>query len=293
MAATRSKGLGKGLNALMGQETAPAIDSKAILDLDIHTLNPNLEQPRKHFDEKALEELASSIREHGVIQPLIVTRSGGSYQIVAGERRWRAAHLAGLKTVPVIVRELSDSEVLQQALIENIQRQDLNPIETAEALERLMQEHDMTQEALSTTVGMSRPALANSLRLLRLSDRLKDLVRRGDLSQGHARALLALPSDEAMEDCAEHIMARDLSVRDVEKLVRKLLREPKVTKVAPPVDEARELAIVQVEERLARALGTKVQLQDKRNRGRIVIEYYSLEDLDRIIETVEQTPGRQ
>ncbi|MDI9499104.1 MAG: ParB/RepB/Spo0J family partition protein [Bacillota bacterium] len=289
--AGKAKGLGRGLGALLGSEVVPAADTRAVIEISIHDISPNRDQPRKNFDEKKLEELASSIRENGVIQPLIVTHQDGGYRIVAGERRWRAARLAGLDTVPVIVRELSDAEILQQALIENIQRQDLNPIETAEALERLQAQYQMTQEKLSTSVGMSRPALANTLRLLQLGEKLQNHVRDGVLSQGHARALLALPDEEARERCADYIIEKELSVRNTEKLVRRLLKEPQ-TRPAAADDSAvqqRRLEIARVEERLARALGTRVNLSDRGGRGRIVVEYYSLEDLDRILEIVEQT----
>lgn len=289
--ATKAKGLGKGLGALLGTDVVPAAETRSVIELSIHEISPNRDQPRKHFDEMKLEELASSIRENGIIQPLIVTRQDSGYRIVAGERRWRAARLAGLDTVPVIVRELSDAEVLQQALIENIQRQDLNPIETAEALERLQAQYQMTQEKLSTSVGMSRPALANTLRLLQLGEKLQNHVRDGVLSQGHARALLALPEEEARERCADYIIEKELSVRNTEKLVRRLLKEPQTAPAAADdsVRQQRLLEIARVEERLTRALGTRVNLSDRGGRGRIIVEYYSLDDLDRILEIVEQS----
>ncbi len=289
--AGKAKGLGKGLGALLGSEVVPAADTRTVIEMSIHDISPNRDQPRKNFDEKKLAELASSIRENGIIQPLIVTHQDGGYRIVAGERRWRAARMAGLDTVPVIVRELSDAEVLQQALIENIQRQDLNPIETAEALERLQAHYQMTQERLSTSVGMSRPALANTLRLLQLGEKLQNHVRDGILSQGHARALLALPDEETRERCADYIIEKELSVRNTEKLIRRLLKEPKARPAAADdsVLQQRRLEIARVEERLAQALGTRVNLTDRGGRGRIVVEYYSLEDLDRILEIVEQS----
>ncbi|NJP41345.1 ParB/RepB/Spo0J family partition protein, partial [Oscillospiraceae bacterium HV4-5-C5C] len=202
-AATKGKGLGRGLGALMGEQTISALDSHAIHELDINDVSPNQSQPRKDFNPERLQELADSIKENGVIQPIIVTQQHGTYLIVAGERRWRAARLAGLKKIPAIVRELSNAQILQQALIENLQRQDLNPIETAEALKKLADDYHMTQEKLSTTVGMSRPALANTLRLLNLPPKIRQMLVEELLTQGHARALLALPDWEQQEKYAD------------------------------------------------------------------------------------------
>lgn len=293
MAAVKNKGLGKGLGALLGNETIPNNAGRTILDLNIQDVSPNENQPRKHFDKEKLKELADSILENGVIQPIIVTRVANSYQIVAGERRWRAARLANVKTIPAIVKELSDLEILQQALIENVQRQDLNAIETGEALSRLMSEHQMTQERLSTTVGMSRSAVANTLRLLNLSSKLKKLVISEELSQGHARALLALPEKAKQDEVADLIVAKGLSVRDTERLVKKLLEVPldKTSVKESSVDEAYQLSIKSVEEELTRSLGTKVSLKDNKKKGQIVIEYYSLDDLDRIMDVMRQKEG--
>lgn len=288
MAVSKQKGLGKGLGALLGSETIPDNEGRTILDLSIQDISPNEHQPRKYFDKESLKELANSIKENGVIQPIIVTKTGQTYQIVAGERRWRAARLAGLTVVPAIVKELSNLEILQQALIENVQRQDLNPIETAEALDRLMTEHDMTQEKLSLTVGMSRSALANMLRLLNLSPKVKKFVVSGQLSQGHARAILALGDKKAQDGAADLVVDKDLSVRETEKLVKRLLTEDKVVeKKADTDDEAYQLSIKSLEEKLTRGLGTKVSLKDKQKKGEIVIEYYSLDDLDRILDLLK------
>lgn len=293
MTAAKNKGLGRGLGALLGNEAIPDNESRTILDLSIHDVAPNDNQPRKYFDKDRLQGLSNSIQDNGVIQPIIVTKEQSGYQIVAGERRWRAAKLAGLKTIPAIVKELSNVEILQQALIENVQRQDLNPIETAEALSRLMSEHNMTQEKLSTTVGMSRSNVANTLRLLNLSSKVKKMIIADQLSQGHARSLLALPDKATQEAMADKIVELDLSVRDTEKLVKKLL-EPKVELSSPeqvPVDEAYQLSIKTVEDELTRVLGTKVSLKDKKKKGQIVIEYYSLDDLERIMELMRQKEG--
>lgn len=293
MTAAKNKGLGRGLGALLGNEAIPDNESRTILDLSIHDVAPNDNQPRKYFDKDRLQGLSNSIQDNGIIQPIIVTKEQSGYQIVAGERRWRAAKLAGLKTIPAIVKELSNVEILQQALIENVQRQDLNPIETAEALSRLMSEHNMTQEKLSTTVGMSRSNVANTLRLLNLSSKVKKMIIADQLSQGHARSLLALPDKATQEAMADKIVELDLSVRDTEKLVKKLL-EPKVELSSPeqvPVDEAYQLSIKTVEDELTRVLGTKVSLKDKKKKGQIVIEYYSLDDLERIMELMRQKEG--
>lgn len=293
MAVTKNKGLGKGLGALLGNEIIPNNQGRTILDLNIQDVSPNENQPRKYFDKEKLRELADSILENGVIQPIIVTRVANSYQIVAGERRWRAARLANVKTIPAIVKELSDVEILQQALIENVQRQDLNPIETSEALSRLMSEHNMTQEKLSTTVGMSRSAVANTLRLQNLTTKLKRYVISEEISQGHARALLALSDKKNQEELAELIVAKGLSVRDTERLVKKLLEVPVPKPIAQEtaVDEAYQLSIKTVEEELTRSLGTKVSLKDKQKKGQIVIEYYSLDDLERIMDLMRQKEG--
>lgn len=293
MAAAKKQGLGKGLGALLGNEAIPDNESRTILDLNIQDVTPNDGQPRKYFDKEHLQGLADSITDNGVIQPIIVTKAQSGYQIVAGERRWRAAKLAGLKTIPAIVKELSNIQILQQALIENVQRQDLNPIETAEALSRLMSEYNMTQEQLSASVGMSRSTVANTLRLLNLSTKVKKMVISEQLSQGHARALLALADKASQEATADKIVEHELSVRDTEKLVKRLL-EPKaeVTPSAPAaVDEAYQLSIKTVEDELTRVLGTKVSLKDRKKKGQIVIEYYSLDDLERIMDLMRQKEG--
>lgn len=296
-AAAKGKGLGRGLGALMGEQTVSALDSHAIHELDINEVSPNQSQPRKDFNQERLQELADSIKENGVIQPIIVTQQHGTYLIVAGERRWRAARLAGLKKIPAIVRELSNAQILQQALIENLQRQDLNPIETAEALKKLAEDYNMTQEKLSTTVGMSRPALANTLRLLNLSPKIRQMVVEELLTQGHARALLALPDSAQQEKYANLIVERQLSVRETEKLIRRLL-DPEQQQQAIPVEaalpDAYKLSVTSVETKLSQALGTKVSLKASphRKKGKIIIEYYSNEDLDRLTELISQKQFR-
>ncbi|MDD2393190.1 MAG: ParB/RepB/Spo0J family partition protein [Eubacteriales bacterium] len=277
------KGLGKGLGALLTSDGVPEIESASVVNIKITDINPNSEQPRKSFDKKRLEELASSIKENGIIIPIIVKKEGNAYKIVAGERRWRAAKIAGLTMIPSIIRDLTDLEIMQQALIENIQRQDLNPIEEADALNKLIKDHSLTQEKLANTVGRSRPAITNALRLLNLPEEVKDMVIRDDLTAGHARALLALPEKELQLKAAAILIERDASVRDAEKLVKQLLKPPKQKKEQ---DSQYISSILEFESRLSGKLGTKVKLKDKNKKGSIVIEYYSYDDLDRIYELI-------
>jgi ParB family chromosome partitioning protein len=279
------KGLGRGLSALLAAESLSVDMRDAIIRLSINDLNPNVDQPRKHFDKDRLQELAESIKQNGVIQPIIVTHSETGYKIVAGERRWRAARMAGLKEIPAIVRELTDVQVLEQALIENIQRQDLNPIEEALALDRLMRDHAMTQERLAAMIGRSRPAIANNIRLLQLSEPFRQMVIDEVLTAGHARALLSLPSEEIRGVAARNIVAKALSVRQTEALVKTLLRSPKKATKADS-DQAYAISVRDLEHRLQSCLGTKVQIQDRKSKGRIVIDYYSYDDLDRILERI-------
>ncbi len=282
---TASKGLGKGLGALLSLESVSLEVRDAIVMLPIHDLNPNVDQPRKHFDKERLQDLADSIAQNGVIQPIIATRYESGYKIVAGERRWRAARLAGLKTIPTIVRELTDAQVLEQALIENIQRQDLNPIEEAMALEKLMDDHQMTQEHLSTMIGRSRPAIANTVRLLKLSDAVKELVISEEMTAGHARALLGLPEVKAQEQAAHTVLKKGLNVRQTEAMVKSMLRSRKKADT-PRVDAEITANVRDLEQRLRSCLGTKVAIQDRNKKGKIVIDYYSYEELDRILEKI-------
>lgn len=287
MSPALNKGLGKGLGALL-QNTEPVSDEVkgAIVNLRLNDISPNAEQPRKSFDQDKLAELAASIKENGIIQPIIVCRGTQGYRIVAGERRWRAARLAGLTVVPAIIRELTDVQILQQALIENIQRQDLNPLEEASALERLLKDHQMTQEKLSAVVGRSRPAIANTLRLLQLPEDIQTLVRDELLTAGHARALLAVSGQIQQRKAAQLIIDKDLSVRETEKLVKRLNLPPKEAKKPDP---AYTLSVKDVERRLAGRLGTRVKLKDRQGKGTIQIEYYSNDDLERLIELIDRS----
>ncbi len=288
-----SKGLGKGLGALLSMEGIPEQLKDSVVELKITDINPNGEQPRKRFDEDSLQELASSITENGVIQPIIVVKKGTGYRIVAGERRWRASRLAGLTVIPAIVRDLTDLQTMEQALIENIQRQDLNPLEEAYAMDRLMKEHGLTQEQLSKKLGKSRPAIANTIRLMGIDESIQDFVRNGDLSAGHARALLALPSVDEQKKAAEIILSKELSVRETEEYVRKILlpkqEKEKDLTVTSMNSEAVTISAKDVERKLTKQFGTRVKLKVKdqiKGKGSLVIEYFSYDDLDRVLEII-------
>jgi ParB family transcriptional regulator, chromosome partitioning protein len=286
MNATTSRGLGKGLGALLPNSGLGTEDIKgSIVELKINDITPNADQPRMAFDQSKLEDLANSIRENGVIQPIIVCRGQPGYKIVAGERRWRASRMAGLAVIPAIIRELTDVQVLEQALIENIQRQDLNPLEEAYALDKLIKDHELTQEKLSLVIGRSRPAIANTLRLLNLPDEIKKYIFNEELTAGHARALLALPDYPAQKKAADLIRSRELSVRDTEKLVKKMMLPAKPVK---KVDPAYVLSVKDVERRLTSSLGTRVRLKDRQGKGTIQIDYYSNEDLDRLLDLIDR-----
>ena len=260
------------------QEEAPQAAEQL---LPINKVEPNREQPRKVFDEDALKELAESIRIYGILQPLLVQKEKDYYRIIAGERRWRAAKIAGLKKVPVIIKELTEKEILEISLIENLQREDLNPIEEAEGYQRLLQEFDMTQEDLAQRVSKSRSAITNTIRLLKLDAAVQKMLSDGALSSGHARALLSLEDNELQKEAAERIIREGLSVRDTERLVKRL-----TTKKAPkqPLLPAQDDFIYRdIEEKMRQILETKVQIKNKGKRGRIEIEYYSPDELDRIL----------
>lgn len=283
-----NKGLGKGLGALLSVDGIPETQKDSVVELKINDVSPNSDQPRKQFNEDALQELADSIKENGVIQPIIVAKRGTGYRIVAGERRWRASRLAGMKVIPAIVRDLTDQQTMEQALIENIQRQDLNPLEEAFAMENLMKEHGLTQEALAKKLGKSRPAIANTLRLINIDESLQDFIRNGDLSAGHARALLAITDKDEQKKAADVVMIKEMSVRETEEYVKKLLSGEKAPrKTAVKGSSAVAISAKDVEHKLASYYGTKVKLKLKdevKGKGTIVIEYYSYDDLDRLLE---------
>lgn len=283
------KGLGKGLGALLSVDGIPETQKDSVVELKINDISPNSEQPRKRFNEEALQELADSIKENGVIQPIIVSKRGTGYRIVAGERRWRASRLAGMKVIPAIVRDLTDQQTMEQALIENIQRQDLNPLEEAFAMDNLMKEHGLTQEALAKKLGKSRPAIANTLRLINIDESLQDFIRNGDLSAGHARALLAITDKEEQKKAADVVMIKEMSVRETEEYVKKILSGTPAAprKTREKGSNAIAVSTKDVEHKLTAHYGTKVKLKlkdESKGKGSIVIEFYSYDDLDALLE---------
>lgn len=270
-------GLGRGLEALIPR------GDRGVLQVDTASIRPNPRQPRESLDRAALDELAESIRQHGVIQPLIVSVSDDGYTLIAGERRWRAARLAGLETVPVIVKEVTPRQQLELALVENVQRHDLNPIEMAHAYRQLIDEHGLTQDSVAGRVGKNRSTVANTLRLLRLPREALNALSAGEISEGHARALLICPLEEQQVRLLERVLGGALSVRQTESLARRLAHTPPVeaqSRGAPTPDA--DLAAV--ETRLRELLGTKVELRGGRAGGRLVIHYYSDEELDALLD---------
>lgn len=278
--AKKQSGLGKGLNSLLLENNVDNLASSSTLP--INEIIPNKEQPRKTFDEEALQELADSIRQHGVLQPLLVRpMTTGGYQLVAGERRWRASRLAELKEVPVIIKELSDTEAMEIAIIENLQREDLNPIEEAEGLQALIDKCDYTQEQVAVSVGKSRPAIANALRLLRLPVEVREMTKNGDISAGHARALLAFDNQAIMLEVANSIVSNKLTVRDVEKLAKR----PAASEQKPKA-KRRDSFYDEVELSLTEALGRRVKVYNGRSKGTLEIEFYSIDDLKEIANSI-------
>lgn len=281
------RGLGKGLDIMIPEKISqPEINEENVSRetfLPIRDLEPNKSQPRQGFDEEALKELAASIKQYGVIQPIIVRKVDNRYEIIAGERRWRAARMAGLKEVPVIIKEYNPQEVMEIALIENIQREDLNPIEEALAYQKLIQEYNLRQEELAERVAKSRTAITNAIRLLKLDERVRNMVMENKLSGGHARALLSIENADAQYEAACKIVEKGLSVRDTEKLVKQLLKNNTPKKTA--VEDDNSFIYRNLEERLKNIIGTKVTINRKqKGRGKIEIEYYSDDDLERIME---------
>ena len=277
--AAKKGGLGRGLDALFADNSVEENSSASAVKLSLNEIEPNKDQPRKTFDEKALSELADSIAQHGVIQPLLVRpMPDGSYQLVAGERRWRAARRAGLSEVPVVIREMSDSEMMELALIENLQREDLNPIEEAEGLQQLIHTYGLTQETAAARVGRSRPAIANALRLLSLPTPILELTRDGKISAGHARALLSLNDEEKMVEIADQILKKEIPVREVARLAKAAAKEKKQPENHPL---RRDTFYDEVELALTNSLGRriKVNLNKKENRGTIEIEFFDQNDL--------------
>jgi ParB family transcriptional regulator, chromosome partitioning protein len=286
-------GLGRGLSALI--PGAPeAGEASGLLEVPVNAVSPNPKQPRTHFDDDAIASLAVSIREVGILQPIVVRKAGAGYELIAGERRLRAAKLAGLATIPVVVRDTDDADTLREALIENIHREDLGPIELAEAFRQLLEELGLKQEELADRVGVSRSHIANTIRLLQLPIDVQQLLTDGKLQAGHARALLTLGDAEAQNTLALRTVAEDLSVRDVEDLVRRYVDGPAERTVkAEPVDPPpSDTTMSEVEEILSEQLATRVQIQMGKKRGRVMIEFGSADDLDRIVsEIIGSGPG--
>jgi len=292
----KSRGLGKGLNALISENVVdlPKVEAKDeqvdegnVLKVNINEIEPNKFQPRKMFDDDKLEELSDSIAQYGIIQPLIVTKKGDYYEIIAGERRWRAAKKADLKEIPVIISNRTSQEILEVSLIENIQREDLNPIEEAKAYDRLINEFKLKQEELAKKISKSRSAIANTLRLLNIDERVQQLIIQGSITSGHARPLLALDDPQLQYDLAIKIMDEDLSVRQIEALIKKLKDETK--KVKENNENSLDPIFKELEDRVREVMGTKINIIHKGNKGgKIEIEYYSVDDLERIIHLIEQ-----
>ncbi|MCD8375783.1 MAG: ParB/RepB/Spo0J family partition protein [Oscillospiraceae bacterium] len=288
------RGLGRGLDALLGDVSLQGQEN-ASLSLPISQVEPGLHQPRKQFDEESLHDLADSIREHGILQPLTVRRlSSGYYQIIAGERRWRAAKLAGLTQVPVNIIEADDRKVMELGLIENLQREDLNPIEEANGYLTLKEEYGLTQEEIAQRMGKSRPAIANALRLLALPELVRDMVLEGELSAGHARALLTLPNAESQEKAAQQIISLDLNVRQTEALVKKLQAE----ETAPPKEkntsaDSQKIYLEDLEKSLSARWGRKVSISPGKKKGKIQLEYYDSEDLEHLLSLLQIIDGNR
>lgn len=296
--AVKRGGLGKGLDSLIPDNGKAAEREKKVkivekvvekivekpseIRLKINEIEPNRDQPRKKFEEEALQELADSIKQFGILQPLIVQERGDYYEIIAGERRWRAAKLAGLKEVPVVIRKISDQEIVEMSLIENIQRENLNPMEEAAAYKRLLTEFHLKQEEIAERVSKSRTAVTNSMRLLKLDERVQQMVVEEMLSTGHARALLGVEDPELQFQAANKVYNEKMSVREVEKLVKKIGREKPVKKEKNTQQDA---VYRDLEEKMKVSLGTKVTINRKDdNKGKIEIEYYSMEELERLME---------
>lgn len=296
-----AKGLGKGFAALLadtqedynkfsfddyGEEGQEIKNS--VIELDINLIEPNPNQPRKVFNEQALQELADSIAMHGVIMPIVVNKKGAKFMIIAGERRWRASRLAGKATVPAIIKDYNERQVKEISLIENLQREDLNPIEAAMAMKQLMEEYDVTQEELAERIGKSRSAVANTLRLLTLDNEVIDLVSEGLLSQGHARALITLPK-EVQVSIAKKAVAKRMSVREVEQAVKDYYNPPEEARKAKraKMEAGMSVELKDLIVRLQRSFGTKVSAIGNDKKGRIYIDYYTRDDLDRISELLE------
>lgn len=280
----KKKGLGKGLNALLSEEIIfDNREKNGIKTVDIIEIEPNFEQPRKKFSQEELNELSLSIKEHGILQPLIVRKKDDKYQIIAGERRYRAARLANIQEVPIIIKDISDQQTLEISLVENIQRQDLNSMELAYAYSLLLERFDLTQDQVAEKVGKSRPSVTNIMRLLQLTPYVQQKLSDEEISFGHGRAIISIKEPRLQRQIVDYIIEKELSVRDTEKYIQNLVmpkKENKVTQINPFYKE--------IQENLQKLLGTKVAISKGKNKGKIEIEYYSDEELERIIEFINK-----
>ena len=293
MASSKDRGLGRGLGALLGDNALQPQEGGS-LSLPISEVQPGLKQPRKRFDDEALADLADSIRTHGIIQPLTVRRlSSGYYQIIAGERRWRAAKLAGLHEVPAVIIEADDRTVMELGLIENLQREDLNPIEEAAGYQTLIDEYGLTQEEVSKRVGKSRSAVTNALRLLSLPDAVLLLLEEGRLSAGHARAILSCPVKELQKKLAQKVVSDGLSVRQTEALAKRLAKAEEALDEPPAAPTAGDFSLYlrDAEKDLSSRFGRKVHIINGKKKGKIELEYYNTDDLNLLLEVLEQLPA--
>ena len=292
--AVKRTGLGKGLDSMIPpkatqravKEDKNTISKTGETILKINEVEPNKKQPRKFFNEEALQELSDSIKQHGIVQPLVVAKKDDYFEIIAGERRWRAAKMAGLKEIPVVIKDLSDQEIMEVALIENIQREDLNPIEEAQAYQRLIKEYNYKQDELAERVSKSRVAVTNSMRLLKLDERVQKMIIDDMISAGHARALLAITDSEKQYTIAMKVFDEKLSVRETEKLIKNLDKQ-----VKPKVNTTPENDFIyrDIENKLKESMGTKVIIHNKdNNKGKIEIEYYSQDDFERIVDILKK-----
>ena len=283
------RALGKGLEAMLSVNGIPASSGDSVVELKINDISPNEDQPRKNFSDEKIDQLAASIAESGVIQPIIVQKRPNGYRIVAGERRWRAARQAGLTVIPAIVRDLTDSQTLEQALIENIVREDLNPIEEAYAMQNLLKAHKLTQDKLAKELGKPRATIANTLRLINLDESIQEFIKHGDLSEGHAKVILSLKDKDEQRRAADVILQKEMNVRQAEAYVRKIIEAKENPEVSGPVelpDERVVLSVKEYETKLKKQLGSRVKLKlsDRSvGKGKIVIEYKDYDDLDRLI----------
>ncbi|KNF07285.1 nucleoid occlusion protein Noc [Gottschalkia purinilytica] len=286
----KKRGLGKGLSALIPSNSLEdmAIDEneKSVVDIDINLIEPNCSQPRKEFNEESLNELSESIKRHGVIQPIILRKKENGYEIIAGERRWRASNIAGIKKIPSIIKNIEQLEATEISLIENIQRENLNIIEEAMALKSLIEKYNLTQEEVANAIGKSRPYITNTIRLLNLQDEIIDLILKGKLSSGHGRALLAIEDKEIQNKIAQIVIEKNLSVRETEKIIKEINNKNdnniKKEKTKDPI-------ILEIEESLRRTLGTKVHIVTGKKKGKIEIEYYDDEHLERILDLLSKS----